>query len=179
MDGMGAGQRGLPRDRRLVQASVLAVLVVVGLLVAAPAGARSSVDSLQDRVVAQEVCENMVRDAAVAAARQQLVGEQTGRWRGTRYTCRYDFGTGGVLLARVRVYQDDAGSEDAFAARQDAAKHSKKLYGLGSGAFRLEQTLLVARKDNFVLTVDGRRLAEAVSPDSVVFSATRAVFDCW
>jgi hypothetical protein len=179
MDSPPTGQGARRPSRRLVQAGVVAVLVAFGTAVAPPAGAHSSGASLQEKVVAQEVCGNMVRDAAVAAARQQLVGEQTGRWRGTRYTCRYDFGTGGVLLARVRVYQDDAGSEDAFAARQDAAKHSKKLYGLGSGAFRLEQTLLVARKDNFVLTVDGRRLAEAVSPDSVVFSATRAVFDCW
>jgi len=149
------------------------------MTLAVPAGAHPSVGNLQDRVTAQEVCENMVRDSAVAAARQQLVGEQTGHWKGTRYTCRYDFGTGGVLLARVRVYNDDSRSEDAFAARQDASKGSKKLYGLGRGAFRVKQTLLVAHKDNFVLTIDGRKLADDMSPGSVVFSATRAVFDCW
>jgi hypothetical protein len=163
----------------LTRSGAVALLVLLGLATAAPAVAHPAVDSLQERVVAAEVCENMVRDAAVAAAGQQLVGEQTGRWKGTRYTCRYDFGPAGVLLARVRVYDDDSGSQDAFAARQAAAKHPKKLYGLGRGAFRVKGTLLVAYKDNFVLTVDGRKLADSVGPDGVVFSATRAVFDCW
>jgi hypothetical protein len=157
----------------------VALLLVVGTVAAAPAGAASSVESVHDRVVAAEVCEPMVADVAVAAAGRTLTSEPKGRWTGTRYTCRYDFGPGGVLLARVRVYDDAEGSKEAFASRRRKAERPTTLYGLGSGAFKVGGKVLVARKDNFVLTVDGRKLAAAVGPNGVVFSATRAVFDCW
>lgn len=166
--------------RTRARGCVVGLVAVAVLAVAAPAGARQAGVSVPDRVHAGEVCENMVRDAAVAAVGAQLVSDQVGHWQGTRYTCRYDFGPSGVLLARVRVYRDDSGSADAFSARRAKAKHVKELFGLGSAAFRMRDgTLLVARKDNFVLTIDGRGLTRAVGPDGVVFSATRAVFDCW
>ena len=150
------------------------------MLTGAAAGATSSVERVHDRARAAEVCEPMVRDSAVAAAKQSLVSRPKGRWQGARYTCRFDFGSAGALLARVRVYPDVADSTDAFTSRRRAARDPSKLYGIGGDAFEVgDGTLLVARKDNFVLTVDGRGLASSVDPDGVVFSATRAVFDCW
>src|SRR6185312_13758826 len=121
---------------------------------------------VQDRVLAAEVCEPMVRESVVAAARQSLASRQQGRWQGSRYTCRYDLGESGVLLARVRVYDDEAAAVQAFAVRRSRVKRPSTLYGIGTGAFQADRgTLLVAKKDNFVLTIDGRALSSTVSPD--------------
>jgi hypothetical protein len=166
---------------RALSALAAALLATAGLLagVATPAGAAPDAHDVQNRVLAGEVCEPTARDAAVAAARRDLTEAPRGTWRGARFTCRYDFGDGGVLLARVRVYDDTADARDAFAYQRRAHRSAVKLFGLGSGAFKVGGSLLVAHKDNFVLTVDGRMLAKDVGPDVVVFSTTRAVFDCW
>jgi hypothetical protein len=159
----------------------VAITMLVGsAAAAASAAAEEHSHRGQDRVLAAEVCEPMARESVVAAARQSLASKQQGQWQGSRYTCRYDLGDSGVLLARVRVYDDEAAAVHAFAVRRARVKRPSTLYGIGTGAFQVDRgTLLVAKKDNFVLTVDGRALASTVGPDGVVFSATRAVFDCW
>jgi hypothetical protein len=167
------------RSVRVVAAVfAVAITMLVGSIGVATADEHSH--RVQDRVLAAEVCEPMVRDAVVAAAQQSLVRTQKGRWQGSRYTCRYDLGEFGVLLARVRVYDDEAAAVHAFAVRRSRTTRPSTLYGIGTGAFEARDgSLLVAKKDNFVLTVDGRALSSTVRPDGVVFSATRAVFDCW
>jgi hypothetical protein len=166
--------------RRSARGWVIALLVgAVVVVTAGAAGADTESRRGHDRALAAEVCEPMVRESVVAAAQRSLAGRQRGIWQGSRYTCRYDFGGAGALLTRVRVYGSDDAATSAFEARRSAARKPSTLYGIGQDAFQVGTTLLVARKDNFVLTVDGRSLASTLHPDGVVFSATRAVFDCW
>jgi len=131
------------------------------------------------RKTAEEVCESMVRDSVIAAAGRKLARPRTGVWNGNTYTCTYDFGAQGSIVVTVEVMADHAAARKEFATRRAAAPKRVTLFGMGQAAFRSGQTQIVARKDRFLLTVDGSALTRAVHPSATTWSTTRAVFDCW
>jgi hypothetical protein len=121
----------------------------------------------------------MVRDSVVAAAREPLSQPQAGTWTGTRYSCNYTFATG-RLIVQVVVYRKPDAAKHAFIAARRKATERSQLYGVGQQAFQERTTRrLVARKDNFVLEVDPTELGAYLDHDTIAWSATRAVFDCW
>jgi hypothetical protein len=159
-------------------AAIVAAVVAVVVGVLSGGAVASAVEHAQPRRLATEACEEMVRSSAVAAAGQELTGPQRGAWKGDLYTCTYPF-AGGPLVVRVRVFDTVDRARARFAAARSAAGATTKLYGIGQAGFVRDDGLLTARKDNFVLTVDGRKLPADVNDDTVTWSTTRAIFDCW
>ena len=154
--------------------TVLASLVA-GAIHAEPAAA---VARRRSRELATEVCEDMVRDAAVAAAGEALASPQQGGWSASRYRCRYSF-RDGALLVDVDVFRTDKLAQKRFAANRKRAGISDRLPGIGQQAFKSHAGAIVARKDRFVLTVDPTGLPNRLNVDAIVFWTARAVFDCW
>jgi hypothetical protein len=121
----------------------------------------------------------MVRDSVVAAAGRKLAKPRTGRWNGDTFTCTYDFGAQGDIAVTVEVMADHAAARKEYAARRSTAPKRVTLFGMGQAAFRSGEDQIVARKDRFLLTVDGTGLRRAVHPSSTTWSTTRAIFNCW
>jgi hypothetical protein len=164
--------------RKAIRAGTALVAIGAVLLSGAvpPAAAHTATRS---RHLAREVCEDMVRDSVVAAAREPLSQPQQGSWTGTRYSCRYTFATGS-LAVEVAVYRKPSAAKHAFTAAQRTTTERSRLYGVGQQAFQEQTTRrLVARKDNFLLTVDPTRLGALLDHDTIAWSATRAIFACW
>jgi hypothetical protein len=159
------------------------VLLIVGAVAlacafASPAGAKVTKTNEKARDLAGEVCEDMVGDAAVAAAGQQLLAPQQGAWSGSRYTCTYGF-DGGTLALTVDLFPTVKAAKQGFAQVRGATADRTRLYGVGQQAFQADDLKLVSRKDNFVLTVDPTALPTRLDRDAITWASTRAVFDCW
>ncbi len=168
--------------RQLIRGIALLVVAMVatGALGSTAVAAETGTDhDRHPKQTAEEVCEPMVRDAVIAAAGRKLVKPRTEVWDGNTFACTYDFGAQGRITVTVEVMADHAAARKEFAARRASAPKRVTLFGMGQGAFRSGQTQIVARKDRFLLTVDGGDLTRAVNPSATTWSATRAVFDCW
>jgi hypothetical protein len=163
-----------------VRAAVGAVVLTLGLVagVMAPAAAKVAKPNRAARALAAEVCEEMVSDAAVGIAGQELVAPQQGTWTGWRYSCPYEF-EGGALLVTVDVYESVAAAKQDFKTVRSREVDPTRLFGIGQQAFQAEDFTLVSRKDNFLLTVDPTSLPTGIDRDAMAFATTRAVFDCW
>ena len=169
-----------PPGRIAVATILLAVLLAVLIaLLTAPAAFAADNQDRHPRATAEEVCEPMVRDSVVAAARRKLATPRTRAWHDNEFTCTYSFGTRGALIVTVDVLANDAQARRSFRAGYDSAAHRATLFGIGQRAYRSGTNLLVAQKDRFMLTVDGRQLASSLEPDSVTWSTSRAIFECW
>jgi hypothetical protein len=157
-------------------------VVVLGLAlvgaVAGPAVAKVTKPNAAARALAAEVCEEMVSDAAVNAARESLVAVQEGTWAGWRYSCPYQF-DGGTLMVTVDVFDSVLAAKRGFKEARSDAVDPTRLYGIGQQAFQADDLVLVSRKDNFVLTVDPTALPDRLDRDTITWATTRAVFDCW
>jgi hypothetical protein len=161
-------------------AAAVAVLLAVAAAVtsARPAAAKVAKPTAAARELAAEVCEEMVSDAAVHAAREQLVAPQQGAWSGSRYTCPYQF-DGGTLAVDVDVFRSVDAAKKGFSTARDRMEDRTRLYGIGQQAFQAGDLTLVSRKDNFVLTIDPTALPARFNRDGIVWATTLAVFDCW
>jgi hypothetical protein len=164
------------RARALFGAVVLALGMVA--VAAGPAGAKVTRPSAAARALAAEVCEDMVGDAAIDAAGEELAAPQRGTWDGWRYSCAYAF-PDGTLGVNVDVFKSVAAAKTAFAKVRDKTEDRTRLYGIGQQAFQADDLTLVSRKDNFVLTVDPTALPDRFNRDGIVWATTLAVFDCW
>ena len=162
------------------------ILIVTALLMLADpevaAGQSGSTDHevVQPRALAVEVCEDMVADAVETMTRAPLPQPQEGRWRGRRYTCDYELDAGRLRLT-VAYTPTLEESRSTFATTKNGAQRPTDLFGIGGEAFQHRRSkAIVARKDNFILTVDPSRLdLPASGRDVLALAATRAVFDCW
>jgi hypothetical protein len=166
------------RSLAAVPRIMVVVTIVAALMAAGGAAAHADVPSAQTKDLAAEVCEDMVADAVVASTQQSLTTAQTGTWAGRMYTCRYDV-PGGALNVRVDVAPSNGRARALFVHRQRSATSRQRLFGIGEAGFQASDGTLVARKDNFVLTVDPTGLPSGVDRDVVAFATTRAIFDCW
>ena len=153
------------------------VLAMVGAA-AGPATAKVTKPNAAARELAAEVCEEMVSDAAVGIAGEELLAPQRGTWTGWRYSCPYRF-EGGTLLVTVDVFKSVAAAKQGFEKVRGREVDPTRLFGIGQQAFQAEDFTLVSRKDNFVLTVDPTALPPRIDRDAMAFATTRAVFDCW
>jgi hypothetical protein len=160
--------------------AVLAALLAIAAAVAPalPAAAKVTKPNAAARELAAEVCEEMVGDAAIDAAGEELVAPQHGAWDGWRYTCPYQF-NGGTLAVNVDVFTSVAAAKQGFSEVRDRTKDRTRLYGIGQQAFQADDLTLVSRKDNFVLTVDPTALPDRLNRDGIVWATTLAVFGCW
>jgi len=160
-----------------------AVLAVLFSALVAPAAVADADDATNHdrhpRTTAEEVCESMVRDSVVAAARKKLATPRTSAWHDNEFTCTYSFGRRGALVVTVDVLANGAQARQSYRASYNGAAHRATLFGFGQRAYRSGTDLVIAQKDRFLLTVDGRQLASSLHPDSVTWSASRAIFDCW
>jgi hypothetical protein len=156
------------------------VVLALGMatVAASPAGAEVTKPNAAARALAAEVCEDMVGDAAVGIAGEELLAPQQGTWTGWRYSCPYRF-EGGTLVVTVDVARSVAAAKQDFKTVRGRAPDPTRLYGIGQQAFQAEDLTLVSRKDNFVLTVDPTALPDRIDRDAMAFATTRAVFDCW
>jgi hypothetical protein len=164
------------RVRALFGTVVLALGVVA--VAAGPAGAKVTRPNATARALAAEVCEDMVGDAAVGIAGEELLAPQQGTWTGWRYSCPYQFADG-VLLVTVDVAKSVPEAKRTFKDARSREVDPTRLFGIGQQAFQAEDFTLVTRKDNFVLTVDPTALSPRIDRDAMAFATTRAVFDCW
>jgi hypothetical protein len=153
------------------------VLAMVGAA-AGPATAKVTKPNAAARELAAEVCEDMVGDAAVGIAGEELLAPQQGTWTGWRYSCPYQFADG-VLLVTVDVAKSVSEAKRTFKDVRRREVDPTRLFGIGQQAFQAEDLTLVTRKDNFVLTVDPTALPSRIDRDAMAFATTRAVFDCW
>ena len=159
-------------------ALLLALVTVTTGMFAAARQSDAAVLATASKDLAAEVCEDMVRDSLIAAAGESLASPQRGTWAGHRYTCTYGFGDG-TLQVRVDVMKSRAGARARFLATRNDARLPSTLYGIGQEAFKAGDGAVVARKDNFLLEVDPSRLPDRLNRDSLAWSTTRAIFDCW
>jgi hypothetical protein len=157
--------------------AVFLAFVAVGAT-AAPVAAKVTKPNAEARELAAEVCEDMVGDAAIDAAGEELVAPQIGTWDGWRYSCAYAF-PGGALAVNVDVFRSVAAAKAGFARVRDKTEDRTRLYGIGQQAFQADDLKLVSRKDNFVLTVDPTALPDRFNRDGIVWATTLAVFGCW
>jgi hypothetical protein len=157
--------------------AVLLANAAVGAI-AAPVGAKVTKPGAEARELAAEVCEDMVGDAAIDAAGEELVTPQQGVWTGWRYSCAYAF-PDGTLAVNVDVFKSVAAAKQGFAKVRDKTEDRTRLYGIGQQAFQADDLKLVSRKDNFVLTVDPTALPARFNRDGIVWATTLAVFGCW
>jgi hypothetical protein len=165
--------------RRAWAAACAAALVLGTVGVAAgPAAAKVTKPNAAARELAAEVCEEMVSDAAVGIAGEELLAPQQGTWTGWRFSCPYRFADG-TLLVTVDVFRSVASAKRGFEKVRDRETDPTRLFGIGKQAFQAEDFTLVSRKDNFVLTVDPTALPDRIDRDAMAFATTRAVFDCW
>ena len=160
--------------RALILVSAVALVCSFG----APAGAKVTKPGEKAQELAAEVCEDMVRDAAVSAAGTGLLTPQQGAWEGRRYSCPYQF-DGGTLAVRVDVFKSVAAAKRGFEKVRKHTAVDTRLFGIGQQAFQAEDLTLVSRKDNFLLTVDPTGLPDRLDRDAITWATTRAVFDCW
>ena len=160
--------------------AALAILLAAAALAAAalPATAEVTKPKAEARELAAEVCEEMVGDAAIDAAGEELVAPQQGVWSGSRYSCPYQF-NGGSLAVNVDVFKSVAAAKQGFKKVRDQTADRTRLYGIGQQAFQADDLKLVSRKDNFVLTVDPTALPDRFNRDGMVWATTLAVFGCW
>lgn len=163
---------------RILIALVTGLAFTAGVSTVLAARGDAAVPSSTSRDLAAEVCEDMVRDSAVAAAGEPLTVPQTGTWKGRRYTCTYRFADGS-LRVRVNVARNVAAAKASFVEARRSSPGRTTLYGIGEQGFQARDGVIVARKDNFVLTVDPTALPARLNQDSIAWSTTRAVFDCW
>ena len=165
---------------RRVRAALGAAVLAFGLVgaIAGPATAKVTKPNAAARALAAEVCEEMVSDAAVGIAGEELLAPQQGSWAGWRYTCPYQF-EGGALMVTVDVFKSVAAAKQGFKQVRDREVDPTRLFGIGQQAFQAEDFTLVSRKDNFLLTVDPTSLPTGIDRDAMAFATTRAVFDCW
>jgi len=164
--------------RRAAAAFAVLLAIAAGATHAVPAAAEITKPNATARVLAAEVCEDMVGDAAIDAAGEELVTPQAGVWDGWRYTCPYQF-DGGTLAVNVDVFKSVAAAKKGFTKVRDQTSGRTRLYGIGQQAFQGSDLTLVSRKDNFVLTVDPTALPDRFNRDGIVWATTLAVFDCW
>ena len=162
------------------RAAVAAVALALGsvAVAAGPAAAKVTKPNAAARELAAEVCEEMVSDAAVGIAGEELLSPQQGSWTGWRFSCPYQF-AGGTLTMTVDVFKSVAAAKHGFKEARGREVDPTRLFGIGQQAFQAENFTLVSRKDNFILTVDPTALPERMDRDAMAFATTRAVFDCW
>ena len=165
---------------RRARGAICGLVVVLATLagLAVPAASEVTKPGSKARELAAEVCEDLVGDAAIDAAGEELVTPQAGVWNGWRYTCPYQF-DGGALAVNVDVFKSVAAAKKGFTKVRDQTSDRTRLYGIGQQAFQGSDLTLVSRKDNFVLTVDPTALPDRFNRDGIVWATTLAVFDCW
>jgi hypothetical protein len=163
---------------RRASAAFAVLLTTAAATHAVPAAAEITKPNATARVLAAEVCEDMVGDAAIDAAGEELVTPQAGVWNGWRYTCPYQF-DGGTLAVTVDVFKSVAAAKQGFSKVRDKTTDRTRLFGIGQQAFQADDLTLVSRKDNFVLTVDPTALPDRFNRDGIVWATTLAVFGCW
>lgn len=169
-------------DQRQTTVSRISCAAWLALLVVLLGSSRASAATDQDRhprKTAQEVCEPMVRDSVIAATNHKLTGAPTRTWQDDHFTCTYSFGARGAIVVTVDVLAGDAAARKTYATLRQGASHRSTLFGIGQRAYRSGLDVIVAQKDRFILTVDGRALAQSLHPDEVTWSTTRAIFKCW
>jgi hypothetical protein len=159
-------------------AFALLLAVAAAAVPAVPAAAEITKPNAEARVLAAEVCEDMVGDAAIDAAGEGLLTPQQGVWNRWRYTCPYQF-EGGTLALNVDVFKSVAAAKQGFRKVRDTTTDRTRLFGIGQQAFQADDLTLVSRKDNFVLTVDPTALPDRFNRDGIVWATTLAVFGCW
>ena len=166
----------------MIRAATVAFAALVAVAAAAAPAVQVAAEvtkpKAEARELAAEVCEEMVGDAAIAAAGEPLLTPQQGAWSGSRYTCTYGF-DGGTLALTVDVFPTVKAAKQGFATVRDRTADRTRLYGIGHQAFQADDLELVSRKDNFVLTVDPTALPARLDRDAITWASTRAVFDCW
>ena len=154
------------------------VAAATGLVLGPTRQSDAAVLTTPSKDLAAEVCEDMVRDSVIAAAGESLASPQRGTWAGNRYTCTYTFADG-ALRVRVDVMRSRLVAKARFRALREGAPLPSTLYGIGQQGFKSRDGAVVVRKDNFLLEVDPYRLPDRFNRDSLVWSTTRAIFDCW
>ncbi len=168
-------------DRRIAGLLALGLLAALATTAAWPSPARAAVVPPTGKAadIAKEVCEDMVTDAVESASERTLVGPPQGVWTASdHFTCTYDVG-GGTITLGVRVLKSKRGASSAFDKAKRSAKKTTRLNGLGQGAFQAGDGTLVARKDQFLLTIDPLTLPAGVKKADVALAASVAVLACW
>jgi hypothetical protein len=163
---------------RSLRRSAAAGALVAGLAAVPAAPAQAAEPKGELRELAEEVCEDMVRDAVEAVADAPLALPQQGSWADRTYTCTYDVGDGQLVLS-VEVLRSRAGARARYREARAAADVDQRLHGIGQQAFQATDGTLVARKDSFVLTVDPELVPARLDKADLAFAATTAVMTCW
>jgi len=161
-----------------------AVTLAAGLLASpvlaggAAASAGGTVARPSARVLAAEVCEDMVRNALAASLGAPLPGAQQGAWAGNVFTCRYPL-PGGQFVLTVHQYASRTRARRAFTVLARTNAGSTRLNGIGDRAFQARDGILQVWKDQFVLAADPSGVPPSLSRSDLAFAAVVAVMGCW
>ena len=151
---------------------------VAGLLVAGPGTSLAGADAGGSANPATDVCQPMVGNAVVEFLAAPLPAPQHGGWAGHTYTCTYPL-RGGQLVLTVKQLPSKAAAKATYDRLAAATKGRTRLNGLGNAAYQAPNGTLVARKDQFVLTVDPTAAPPGVRGADLAFAAVVAVMGCW
>jgi hypothetical protein len=129
------------------------------------------------------VCSDEIRTQVVGALGLTVQPIPQDSWADHVYTCTYAVPTGTLVLAVTVAPSDDAADSqlDALATQFGAADPEQDF---GRRSYSAPAGVLVAVKDNLVLTVDARTLPDDLGPGhqrrlDVVRLLAAAVFACW
>jgi hypothetical protein len=179
--------------------AVLLALLATGCAAsrsAAPATATTATSTTVDPSVAAEqyasptppssatmICSDELRRQVKGALGLDSIPTPQSTWSDHVYTCRYAVPLGDLVLAVAVAPSDDAaGTElDTLRAQLGTADPEQ---GFGERAYSAPAGVLVAVKDNLVLTVDARALPDDLGPGhqrriDVVRLLAAGVFACW
>jgi hypothetical protein len=191
------GMRAVAPAVRAVPALLLALVLSAGCAAARPAAGPSStatttVDpsaaaaeyaSATAPDAARMVCSKEIRTEVAGALGLDAVPTPQDAWADHVYTCTYAVPQGTLVLAVTVAPSDDAAGTQLDALRTGLGAANPE-QGFGERAYSAPAGVLVAVKDNLVLTVDATALPDDLGPGhqrriDVVRLLAAGVFACW
>ena len=129
------------------------------------------------------VCSDEIRLQVQGALALDSSPAPQSSWADHVYTCTYAVPTGTLVLAVTVAPSDDAAGAQLDALRTQLGATDEE-QGFGKRAYSAPAGVLVAVKDNLVLTVDARALPDALGAGhqrriDVVRLLAAGVFACW
>jgi len=133
--------------------------------------------------VSKEVCSTEApHDVAEALGEKAVVSKPT--WVDDLYTCRYSYGTTEAMTLSVKELSSWPETYAYFDGLETQLGVTRRLQGLGQGAFQTPNGSVVVRKDWKVLLVDVSQLPPSfgnppTTPGVIGLAVADVVLGCW
>jgi hypothetical protein len=129
------------------------------------------------------ICASEVQEDLRAALGASPVHPVVASWMNEIYACDYTYRAGAFVLS-VKQLPDAAATELYFAHLGVQLGRTKRLDGIGQGAFAAKDGSVVVEKDDKVLLVDVRRLPSqfgvpADTPANTAITIAATIMGCW